>query len=198
MRLLRALEQNEIVRVGATRPTPIDTRIVAATHRNLDAMTRAGSFRADLLSRLDVVRVVIPPLRERGGDLEGLTKEILKELDPSGVVQLDVGARKVIAAHPWPGNVRELRNAIARALALRDGDVLRASDFAANAAAGQPVSGPLRNAVSDTERDAIVAALEASGGNRTHAASRLGIARRTLLYKIERHGIAVPKPVRER
>jgi DNA-binding NtrC family response regulator len=198
VRMLRVLEQNEIVRVGAARPTPIDTRVVAATHRNLDAMARSGTFRADLLYRLDVVRVVIPPLRDRPGEIETLSDEILRELDPSGSVKIGGDARKVLAAHPWPGNVRELRNALARALALRTADELHATDFQAIGAAPPAASGPLRSAVSDVERDAIVLALEATGGNRTHAAARLGIARRTLLYKIERLGISSPKPTRER
>jgi DNA-binding NtrC family response regulator len=190
-RLLRVIEQREVTRVGATRPTPIDTRLVTATHRDLDAMVASGTFRADLLYRLDVIRVRVPPLRERLDELPELVEQLLSELDPSGTVRLDGGAERALTLHEWPGNVRELRNVIGRALTLRSGDLLRVDDLGLPAPDPRG-SGPLRGAVSDTERAAILAALEATGGNRTHAAARLGIARRTLLYKLERLGITYP------
>jgi len=196
-RLLRVLEQREIVRLGATRPTPIDTRLVTATHRDLEAMVADGSFRSDLLYRLDVIRIRVPPLRERVDEIPGLVGQLLAEADPSGEVELGDDALRALCAHTWPGNVRELRNAIGRAVALRSGPRLSAADFALTGrdesarGAGAP-QGPLRGTVSDVERAAIVAALEATGGNRTHAAAKLGIARRTLLYKLERLGIEYP------
>ncbi len=190
-RLLRVIEQREVVRVGATRPTPIDTRLVAATHRDLDAMVLSGSFRADLLYRLDVIRITIPPLRERPDEIDALTRRFLAELDPSGRVSLDTTARAALERHGWPGNVRELRNVLSRAIALGSGPVLHVEDL------GLPprdevAAGPLRGAVDDTERSTIVAALDATRGNRTRAARRLGISRRTLLYKLERLGIQFP------
>ncbi len=191
-RLLRVLEQREVVRIGSTRPTRIDTRLLAATHRDLDAMVKAGSFRSDLLYRIDVIRIVIPPLRERPEDIDALADEILREADPSGAVRLSSEARAALSAHDWPGNVRELRNALQRAVALRSGASLTTADFPGLVSGTAGPSGPLRSAVSDVERNAIVAALEATGGNRTRAAAKLGIARRTLLYKLERLGIEFP------
>jgi DNA-binding NtrC family response regulator len=193
VRLLRVLEQREVTRVGATRPTRVDTRLVAATHRDLDAMVASGAFRADLLYRIDVIRIAIPPLRKRPDELPGLIDELLRDVDPSGEVRIGADARLLLLGHDWPGNVRELRNVLGRAVALRAGPVLAASDFPGLAgAAGR--AGPLRSTVDDVERAAILAALEATGGNRTHAAARLGIARRTLLYKLERLGITFPTP----
>jgi DNA-binding NtrC family response regulator len=192
-RLLRVIEQREVTRVGATRPTPIDTRLVTATHRDLDAMVASSAFRADLLYRLDVIRVRIPPLRERIEEIPELVGQILRELDPSGTVALDPGAEDALEQHDWPGNVRELRNVLGRALALRTGPLLRAEDLGLPRDEGARSGGPLRGAVSETERAAIVAALEATKGNRTRAAERLGIARRTLLYKLERLGIVFPR-----
>ena len=190
-RLLRVIEQREVTRVGATKPTPIDTRLVTATHRDLDAMVASGAFRADLLYRLDVIRVRIPPLRERDEEIPGLARQLLAELDSTGRRSLEPDALEALAAYDWPGNVRELRNVIGRAIALSSQPAIGASDLALPKDTAQR-SGPLRGAVSETERAAILAALEATGGNRTHAAARLGIARRTLLYKLERLGITYP------
>ena len=191
-RLLRVIEQREVTRVGAQRPTPTDARLVTATHRDLEAMVAAGSFREDLLYRLDVIRVVVPPLRERPEEIRQLAGQLLSEIDPARITSLDASAWAALERYEWPGNVRELRNVLARAVALRSASVLTAADLALPESDARAPSGPLRGAVSDTERAAILAALEATAGNRTHAARRLGIARRTLLYKLDRLGIVFP------
>ncbi len=128
-RLLRVLEEHAVTRVGGTESIPVDVRIVAATHRDLEQMVTAGTFRRDLLYRLDVVRIEIPPLRKRQGDIEPLVERFVGELAPGGHVSISADAMDALRAWSWPGNVRELRNVIERSLALRDKDVLRPGDL---------------------------------------------------------------------
>ncbi len=193
-RLLRVIEEGKVTRVGATRPTDVDVRILTATHRDLDRMVHDGLFRRDLLYRLDVLRVRVPPLRERPDDVVFLAERFLAEHDAR--LALDGAAKARLCAHPWPGNVRELRNAIARAAAMRHGDVLGASDIELPETVG--AGGALSGRVADAERDAILDALEACGGNQTRAAQRLGISRRALIYKMEKRGLKpLPPSLRE-
>ncbi len=189
-RLLRVMEDRAVVRIGASRAVPVDVRLVAATNKDLDAMAARGTFRHDLLFRLDVVRLSIPPLRDRPEDVLPLSQRFLRELDPSGSVTFSPLAERALLSHRWPGNVRELRNRIERAFAVRASDVLRESDFEGLAAPlGRAATGDLRDKLDDVERDAILEALRACHGNQTRAAKRLGISRRTLLYRIERYGL---------
>lgn len=190
-RLLRVMEDRAVVRMGASRPVPVSVRLVAATNKDLDAMVARGTFRHDLLFRLDVVRLSIPPLRDRAEDVLPLAERFLRELDPSGSVVFSPLAERALLAHCWPGNVRELRNRIERAFAIRSTDVLRESDFdgLTSPSASAATHGALREKLDDVERDAILDALRACHGNQTRAAQRLGISRRTLLYRIERYGL---------
>ncbi len=181
-RLLRVLEEKKVTRVGATRPVDVDVRVVSATHRDLDRMVHEGMFRQDLLYRLDVLRIRVPPLRERPDDIVWLAERFLAEHGP---LRVDAPAKERLRQHAWPGNVRELRNAVARAAALRQTDVLGPDDFELADAPGG--GGALRGRVADAEREAIVAALDACGGNQTQAARRLGVSRRALIYKMEKH-----------
>ena len=126
-RLLRVLQENEIRRVGSTQSRKVNVRMIAATHRNLKAMTRTGEFREDLYYRLNVMQIRIPPLRERQGDILGLAKRFLKrqgEKMGKPDLQLSPEAMRALERHRWPGNVRELENAIERATILCDGDVI--------------------------------------------------------------------------
>jgi DNA-binding NtrC family response regulator len=192
--LLRALETRVVTRVGGQDPIAVDIAVVAATNSDLVAAVAAQTFRMDLYYRLAVVAVRVPPLRERREDVGPLALHFLQQIGKRlgrRAPRLSDEARARLERHDFPGNVRELRNVIGRALTLRSGDVLRVEDLGLPAPDPRG-SGPLRGAVSDTERAAILAALEATGGNRTHAAARLGIARRTLLYKLERLGITYP------
>jgi len=186
-RLLRTLENGTVVRVGSTKERAVDVRVIAATHRDLDARVREGAFRADLLYRLDVLRLEIPPLRERPDDILPLAQRMLSELGRH--CQIGEDAQRLLRAHPWPGNVRQLRNAVARAATL-GGEVLGVADFRGFTAAQRAdAAGSLEHVVDNVERDTIVAALEACDGNQTHAASRLGITRRALIYRMEKHGL---------
>jgi transcriptional regulator with GAF, ATPase, and Fis domain len=197
-KLLRALQDRRFERLGGTRTLALEARVVAATHRDLRAAVREGRFRADLWYRLCVFAIELPPLRARPGDVAYLLRREL----PALVARLRVPPRaikpefvEVFARHAWPGNVRELLHALERALLLAEGDALDAASAHAAIAMGRieeglgPAGSP---APPDTEsapdRD-LAAVLRETGGNVSRAARRLGIARSTLRWQIERHGL---------
>jgi transcriptional regulator with PAS, ATPase and Fis domain len=198
IRLLRVLEDRTVVRVGGTEAVPVDVRVIAATNADLEARVRARSFREDLLYRLDVLRIAIPPLRERPDDVVPLAERFLADAAPGAIVRLSTAAADALRAQPWPGNVRELRNVVERSVAVRERDVLGPDDLAGlgSERAAAP-AGALRHKVDDVERQAIVEALEACGGNQTRAAKRLGLSRRALIYKLERFGLKPPPSRRD-
>ncbi|HCY63783.1 MAG TPA: propionate catabolism operon regulatory protein PrpR [Oxalobacteraceae bacterium] len=198
-RLLRVLEEREVVRVGGTRPIPVDVRIVSATHCDLDERIHDGRFRADLFYRLGVLRVALPPLRERPDDLVALAEWCLKNalaamnVRPHANLHAEVVAcAPLLASYAWPGNVRELRNLMERLAlflaaqplqALTPGFVLGAAPELARHAAGavQPVS---INSPSPPPQENIAQVLARFGGNREAAAKHLGISRTTLWRKL--------------
>ena len=204
-KLLRVLETGEVTRVGSTRTQAVDVRVVAATHRDLAAGVKAGTFRQDLYYRLKVIELRVPPLRERRGDVALLAHHFLaacaagRPRAPRGFTH---DALRALAQHDWPGNVRELRNAIERAIILggdRDeiGLDLLPPEMLPSAApladsgsgSGASVTGKdLRGARDAFERACIEQALQQSGGNRTHAARALRISVRSLQQKLARHG----------
>jgi len=201
--MLRILESKSVVRVGGQRELPIDVRVVVATHGDLDAMVQAGSFREDLLFRLNPMTIRVPPLRDRPGDLVPLIERFLDEAgDGDGRrCRLAPEALAVLRAYRWPGNVRELRNTIDRATVLCEDDTIEVGDLPAElveAAREAPVAAPPPGADSDAEfRDRvreyetrlIVDAMRRSGGVKTKAAALLRIPVRTLSYKIKSYGI---------
>ncbi len=195
-RLLRVLQEAEVVRVGSTTPVAVDTRVVAATHRDLSVDVSARRFREDLYYRLNGATVRIPPLRSRPQDLAVLVERALAR---SGGARLGDGVMAALAAYRWPGNVRELGHVIDRACAVREGDVVTLDDLGPEVGPGTGASGErdvagLRDHVDEVERQAVMAALEAHNGNQTLAAKALGITRRALIYRMERHGLKVPSP----
>jgi DNA-binding NtrC family response regulator len=209
-KLLRVLQDKQVVPVGADRATPIDVRIVAATHRDLEAMVEERTFRADLYFRLSVIRLELPPLRERKGDILPLANrfvEIANQTTGRSVTAIDAGAAELLRDHDWKGNVRELYNVIERTVVMKKAGVLTASDLRlpgkrapkppaarAGAPAGTAPAGltveelNLKSAVDTVERKLIQMALEKSNGNRTEAAALLGLNRTTLVEKLRKLG----------
>jgi DNA-binding NtrC family response regulator len=209
-KFLRVLEEQSFERVGGTRSIAVDVRVVAATNRDLADMVRSGGFREDLYYRLSVIHTVVPPLRARPGDIPILAEHFLARLRRQvarRVVGFAPDALAALAAHPWPGNVRELRNAVERAIVLGDGELIRVEDLPPPLRAATPyLSTPIVSAPSmaapaspaaaaparslrELEREGIVAALAATGGNKAQAAAILEIDRSTLYKKIKDYGI---------
>ncbi|MBC8068701.1 MAG: sigma-54-dependent Fis family transcriptional regulator, partial [Deltaproteobacteria bacterium] len=198
-RMLRVLETRTFMRVGGTREQSVTVRLVAATHRDLKAMVETGRFREDLLYRLSVIQTELPPLRERPGDIEqlvahfamGFGGEIGRRFE-----RIAPDALEVLRRYRWPGNVRELRNVVERAMVLGDGVAIQLDDLppellhsAPAGAAPVAVPGTVRT-LEQLERDAIAAALDATGGNKARAAALLGIDRTTLYRKLKDLDIA--------
>ncbi len=198
-KLLRSLQYKEVRPVGAGEPVSVDIRVVSATHRDLAGMVDAGAFRMDLFYRLNVVRLELPPLRERRQDIPLLVQHFLARQRRAGstVEGLEDDALELLLAHDWPGNVRELENVLESALALSRGPRLRAAALPLSRRTLGPAAPPAADApplsLEAYERRALERALHECGNNATEAARRLGIGRSTLYRKLARHGIAVPR-----
>ncbi len=197
-KLLRALQEGEIRRVGESRSRRVDVRVLAATARDLERDVAGGRFREDLYYRLNVVRIHLPPLRERPEDLEPLAAQFLERAEERYGRRLSLPPESLAALtrRPWPGNIRELENVIERAAVLSPDGVLRIEPAAPEpspaGAETEPVGAQvpsLRHAVEQAERQAIRLALEAASGNRAQAAKLLGISSRNLFYKLKRLGL---------
>jgi two-component system response regulator FlrC len=218
-KLLRAIQERVIDRVGGSQPVRVDIRIIATSNRNLAEEVRKGSFREDLLYRLNVVHLRLPALRERPGDvfeLAGFFARKYAEVNGLPVRPLSLDAKRLVAKNPWRGNVRELENTIHRAVLLAagpeieaeaimtpEGEAIGASDPVARAAQAAEVvtRGLVGRTVAAVERDLILDTLDHCLGNRTHAAKILGISIRTLRNKLNEYslaGLAVPEPGQSR
>lgn len=192
VKLLRFLETKSIERVGGSKPIELDVRLVAATNRDLEQMVKAGKFRDDLFFRLNVVRIVMPPLRERPEDIPLLLAHFIKEFSVENKVPpltLEAGAVGTLQAYAWPGNIRELRNFCENAVVLHRGGTMSEYELepkyrgiTAPAAAGAPLANPL--SVEENEKRLLRESLIKSRGNRTKAAELMGISRRTLHRKL--------------
>jgi DNA-binding NtrC family response regulator len=197
-KLLRALQQREVRPVGAAVAVPVDLRILAATNRDLAELAEEGRFRLDLYYRLNVVRIELPPLRERAEDVPLLAQHFLEKHRrlETPVRGFEPEALHALCRHPWPGNVRELENAIESALALAAGPLLRARDFpirrAPIALPGPPGDLPL--SLDAYERSVLERALAESEGDAGLAARRLGIGRSTLYRKLAKHQLGARRP----
>ena len=199
-KLLRVLERKVITRVGGTGEVATDARVIAATHRDLEADVRAGTFRQDLLFRIGGFTLAVPPLRDRAGEILPLAERFARDAAAEqgrALPELSADARDALAGYAWPGNVRELRNAIERALVLA-GDSITAADLpeklrdAAQRVRPIAPTSDVRGQLAEIERAAIVTALDAEGQNQTRAARRLGLSRRALIYKMEKYGLKPP------
>jgi two-component system response regulator AtoC len=193
-KLLRVLEEGQVRRLGARDGRKIDVRVLAATGRPVERAVESGEFRSDLYYRLNVVRLHIPPLRERPEDIPELLTHFARQMAQrlGHPVSVTPAALAALTNHAWPGNVRELRNSVERAAVLGAGGPLDAKDFALANGPGIGLNGAgngaldLKSQVEAVEREAIQRALQASNGNRRQAANLLGISLRTLFYKLRR------------
>ena len=194
-KLLRTLQEREVVRVGGTDRVKIDVRIVAATNQDLEDAVRDGRFREDLYYRLNVIPIALPPLRERPTDIPLLVEHFLKKYgDPKAPRDVSREALEILASYEWPGNVRQLESVIERAILLSEGLVIQPEDLPA--AVRERVSAPrgqLGLEIPETgidleqvERSLILKALEKTEGNVSRAARLLGLSRRTLQYRLEK------------
>ena len=197
-KILRVLQERELTPVGGTHVIPVDVRIAAATHHDLPTAVKEGRFREDLWYRLQVVPVVLPPLRDRPGDVLLLAEHFLRLIGGDTPKRLTPAAARLLVAHPWPGNVRELRNAMERAAILSQGQVIDADQISLQAnPAGAANStrpdidwdGGMAAAVACVEREMILRALAKAVGNRADAARRLGLSRQQLYRKLAEFGI---------
>jgi len=182
-KLLRALETNQVTPVGADRSVDVDTRLVAATNRNLMDEIKEGRFREDLFYRLNVVELIVPPLTDRREDIIPLARHFASRF-AKRQVRMSPQASQAILTHSWTGNVRELRNAIQRACLLCQGDVILPEHLPANIAADVTAADSDIGRLSQVEKATILSTLEECDGNRTQAAKKLGISRRALIYKL--------------
>jgi two-component system response regulator AtoC len=199
VKLLRVLQEEEVRPLGGAKPRTVDVRVIAATSRDLEADVEAGRFRDDLFYRLNVVRMIVPPLRERPKDIPLLVDHFLAHFrDTLGKSVQSIGddALERLVAYSWPGNIRELENVIERAVILSSSDRIGLQDLPETVVRpqvdGRPSSGQdlgLKRARRSLEADLIRRALRATDGNRTHAARLLEISHRALLYKIKEYGI---------
>jgi len=209
-KLLRAIQEREIDRLGGSSPVKINVRILATSNRDLASEVAAGRFREDLYFRLNVVSLRLPPLRERPGDIEALSEYYARRFaDVNGIAYraIDRAGLLKLAAHSWRGNVRELENTVHRAVLLATGDAIgpdsiEVSGSAPTASSQSPsapgsVAGLVGRTMDQVERDLILETLGHTLGNRTHAAVILGISIRALRNKLRdyaRAGAAVPPP----
>ncbi len=200
VKLLRVIQERELIRVGGEQTIPVDVRLIVATNQDLAQMVKAGTFREDLYYRLNVVELKSPPLRERREDIPLLAAYFLTrfaEKNRKFVERFSPRAMDLLIRHPWPGNVRELMNTIERAVVLARSTCLDESDFAALAArlheTDTALSGrafPANIPLERIEREAIVNTLASAGGNKSEAARRLGITRKTLREKLKKYDLS--------
>jgi two-component system, NtrC family, nitrogen regulation response regulator NtrX len=204
-KLLRVLEEGEVERIGTTKPTRVDVRVIVATHRDLQALTHEGKFRQDLFHRVFVFPITLPPLRQRREDIPALIVHFAKQVCAQNnwrSVKFSDEAISALQDYSWPGNIRELRNMVERLMLLNSGDqvgietvrlVLGPTDVAAKVRS----SGTLAEQVEGFEREVILSELKQAGFHMTNAAKKLGLERSNLYKKAEQLGIDIRKQRRE-
>lgn len=200
VKLLRVLQERELTRVGGEQVIPVDVRLIVATNRDLAQMVAAGTFREDLYYRLNVVELNTPPLRDRREDIPLLAAHFLArfaEKNRKSVDSFSPRAMDLLIRHPWPGNVRELMNTIERAVVLARSDCLDVQDFSPLAHLQQEAEGlnagvvfPADVPLDRIEQEAILSTLASAGGNKSEAARRLGITRKTLREKLKKYDLS--------
>ena len=200
VKLLRAIQEKRVRKVGATAEDALDVRLICATHQDLKALVDQGRFRQDLFYRVNVIELRMPALRECRDDIAALARRALDRMsyesrEPRVAFELATDAVQALSNYSFPGNVRELENILERAMALTTGSVIQAQDLGLNPIRSNDVtdteiSGALQDQLDQVERDAILGALEKANGNRTAAARMLGITFRSMRYRMARLGLA--------
>lgn len=196
-KLLRVLQEREVDRVGGQKPVPIDVRVLATTNRDIRQSVQKGEFREDLYYRLNVIPLLVPPLRDRRGDVRLLVEHFVRKFSGGKPKQLSPQLLQELDSYPWPGNVRELQNACERAVILSPNDTLQPEHFFIGTMPGQAAAAPdddLRLqpglSVAEAERRLIFETLRSTGNNKTKAAELLGISIRTLRNKLNEYGVS--------
>jgi len=201
-KLLRAIQEKEIRRVGGKVNIPVDVRIISATNKDLEGEIRRGYFREDLFYRLNVLRINLPPLRERGSDIVALAEHFVRKYGAASGCRMkgiSKPAIKLLMNYPWPGNVRQLESVIERGVLMAEGDYIQPEDFPAEVHEEGASGGRLRVelpveglSMEELERDLIIKAMERSGWVIAKAAPLLGMSYKTLQYRLEKFGIEKP------
>jgi two-component system response regulator PilR (NtrC family) len=199
VKLLRAIQEKLVRKIGATSEDPVDVRIISATHQDLAGLVRQGAFRQDLYYRLNVIPIQMPSLRELREDIPEIAQRILERIQGEANLRFSEEALRALQNYSFPGNVRELENIIERAVAMCSGSIIEVQDMLLvpveqsqpdNAPAGSKY--PLTKYLDEVERQALLEALQQTGFNRTAAARLLGLTFRTMRYRMERLGIKAP------
>ncbi|EFH5932366.1 acetoacetate metabolism transcriptional regulator AtoC, partial [Escherichia coli] len=201
-KLLRILQEREFERIGGHQTIKVDIRIIAATNRDLQAMVKEGTFREDLFYRLNVIHLILPPLRDRREDISLLANHFLQKFSSENqrdIIDIDPMAMSLLTAWSWPGNIRELSNVIERAVVMNSGPIIFSEDLPPQIRqpvcnAGEVKTAPvgernLKEEIKRVEKRIIMEVLEQQEGNRTRTALMLGISRRALMYKLQEYGI---------
>ena len=194
-KLLRFLQEKKFEKMGAVKTQQVDTRVIAATSQNLEAMIGAGLFRKDLYYRLNVINIVLPPLRDRIQEIPGLVERILTQISRetgTAVKKVEAAGLRELMNYNWPGNIRELENLIKRLTFLVDDPVISraAVEKELNTAAALNVfAGVAKNEIKENEKELIIRVLENCRDNKSAAAAKLGITRQTLYNKIKKYNI---------
>jgi DNA-binding NtrC family response regulator len=198
-KLLRAIQEKEIRRVGGKVNIPVDVRIISATNKDLEAEIRKGTFREDLYYRLNVIRISLPPLRERGNDIAALVDFFIGKYSASSglpVTGISKPALKLLMNYSWPGNVRQLESVIERGVLMSEGELIQPEDLPAEISTDSSTTGSLRFdlppegiSMEQLERELIMKAMDRSGGIIAKAAPLLGMSYKTLQYRLEKFGI---------
>lgn len=207
-KLLRVLQERQFERLGGNKTLKVDLRILAATNKNLVEEIERGGFREELYFRLNVIHIQLPPLRERGQDIELLAHFFLKKFRRSlnrSIKGFSPEALRTIQRYPWPGNIRELRNVIERAVLMAQGDFVKEEDLVLEGRLARISSAPKHNphdshvsTLKDLERDTILEALEKAHWVQRDAADLLGVSKRVMHYKIKKYGIKHPRWIKNR
>ena len=190
-KLLRAIQEREITKVGSTQAIHIDIRIIAATNQDLVQAVQSGTFREDLFYRLSVVPIQLPPLRDRKDDIESLAKYFLAKYNTKrckSVKRISAGAMRILHNYDWPGNIRELENTIERAVVLTENEMIEPEDISTYSLSTQ-IEGMKEKSLADVEKEHIIKTLDNYEGHKLNASKALGIDRKTLRLKMKKYGI---------